>query len=70
MNVKAELLRLLPKRGWLGFGVAAGGADATSAAAWITVTNVVLSTNAGVLTLTDPVPWASAGFYRVEARVR
>jgi subtilisin family serine protease len=39
-------------------------------AAWAIVTNVVLSTNAGVLTLADPAPGAGGNFYRVEARVR
>jgi len=40
------------------------------AATWGIVTNVVFSTNAGLLTLTDPVPGSNGNFYRVEARVR
>ena len=35
---------------------------------WEKVTNAVLSTNAGVLTLTDPFQAETASFYRVEAR--
>lgn len=42
---------------------------ALGAATWGIVTNVVLSTNAGVLTLTDPAPGTGGSFYRVEARV-
>ena len=42
---------------------------ALGVATWGIVTNVVLSTNAGVLMLTDPAPGMVGNFYRVEARV-
>jgi len=43
---------------------------APGTSAWEPVMNAILSTNAGVLTLTDPSLGADASFYRVEARVR
>ena len=43
---------------------------ALGAPTWGIVTNVVLSTHAGVLTLTDPAPGTAGNLYRVEARVR
>jgi len=48
---------------------ALGKTPALGAATWEIVTNVVLSTHAGVLTLTDPAPGTGGNFYRVEARV-
>lgn len=42
---------------------------ALGVATWGIVTNVVLSINAGILTLTDPAPGTGGSFYRVEARV-